>query len=717
MVSAMGANFLRIGADDSVGEDILSREKLVDHACQTIRNVHSEESSSVVSVVGAWGSGKTWLMERVAQELESSGADPWKIARFTPWAVDSPEDLISEFYQTLGEALDLGGNERFQKMAARGVRFAGLVAGMVPVAGGAITATSDVVADFLERPRSWNSLFNDVSEVVREKGFKVLVVADDIDRLQKSELYSLFKVIRLLGRFPGITFLLSMDTEVTGRSIGADISPNPTGAEALGLQYLEKYIQYRITVPPLTDFQKTKLIRSVLSNCEIGSKFECDFSSYEIYTFVQNWLRLPVTIRTAQRFGHQLRATLTQLDPAEVNLTDVLNLQLLQTIYPYVFTRLPNYKKILTSSEPIAEEDLAFFEKQLINGVPGFSTWVEKRSLRDRHLSNLRSSRSEAEVVVSVLRELFPVLDRFKNARRAGSERISDHSHFDRYFTLSIGGDDFSEIEADRVLIDAAKGESFEFEELLKCEDANLRYVIANRMELSFKRLEPQLSPEACSSVLMAAIRVLNSRDDVLDAVNSWLFWLIVELMTTARLKLEAPSILRLLQFGECHKEVGPLIARRILEESNGDLPLAMKKAFIEYGKVLVYSFVEDMAKGDRAPINVHWRINGLIFLYRLCENNNNIEMDFAPRAEFRRAFNAGKFSAGDFASRFVWVDFLSVANSGRDEYRVETSLMKYFREFDDPFFNAPVQRGEYVDADTWRERREFVQGRCGERT
>lgn len=54
----MEADFLRIGADDSIGKDILSREKLVDHACQTIRDVHSEDSSAVVCVVGAWGSGK-----------------------------------------------------------------------------------------------------------------------------------------------------------------------------------------------------------------------------------------------------------------------------------------------------------------------------------------------------------------------------------------------------------------------------------------------------------------------------------------------------------------------------------------------------------------------------------------------------------------------------------------------------------------------------------
>ncbi|MBE7364196.1 AAA family ATPase [Corynebacterium aurimucosum] len=710
----MQSDFLRVGADDAVGEDILSREKLVYHACQTIRNVHSEEGSSVVSVVGAWGSGKTWVMERVAKELESSAEDPWKIARFTPWAVDSPEDLIGEFYQSLGEALELGGDERFQKMVARGVRFAGLFAGMVPVAGGTLAATSDVVADFLERPKSWNSLFNEVSKVVREKGHKVLVVADDIDRLQKTELYSLLKVIRLLGRFPGITFLLSMDVEAIGGSVGSDISSDPTGAGALGLQFVEKYIQYRISVPPLTDFQKTKLINLVLSECHAGTKFEFDLSSYEIHIFIQNWLRLPITIRTAQRFGNQLRATLLQLDPAEVDLIDVLNLQLLQTIYPYVFTRLPHYKKILTREESLSEEDRLYFEKQLIVGVPGIDRWIERRSIRNLQLSDRDSSFSEAEVVVNVLRELFPALNAVQSARRAKAERISDLSHFDRYFTLNIDGDDLSENEAKRVLMDAAKGKDSEFEALLDCRNTNLCFVIANRMKLSFKRMEPEFSPTECARVLMAVVRVLNTRDDLLEGSKSWLFWLIVDFMSTACQKLEKSSILSLLKYGDSHKNISPRIAWRVLENVNGSLPSAMHRAFIEYGRVLISSLIDDMAEGDRAPVKAYWRINSFIFLYKLCEYGENSNMEFAPRVEFHKAFGEQKFTAEDFSSRFVSVDPLAVSNSGCDEYRVEAFLLEYFRGFDDPFFHAPVQRDMHVRDDTWGERKKFVQGRCG---
>lgn len=712
----MVADFLRPGADDNVGADVLSRDKLVDQACEMIANVHSKESSSVVGVVGGWGSGKTWVMESIAEQLEASSEGDWRIARFTPWAVDSPEGLIGEFYNSLGEALDLGNNKSFQKIAARGMRAVSLFAGLVPYAGETIASTSSALADYLGKPESWNSLFNDLSDVIREKELNVLVVADDIDRLQKAELYSLLKVIRLLGRFPGITFLLSLDLEAVGSALATDLSAEQRGAGALGLQYLEKYVQYRITIPPLTDFQKTKLIRQVLEFCGSDSQFDIDLSSYEIHKFVQHWLRLPVTIRTAQRFGHQLRATLARLHPAEVNLPDILELQLLQTIYPFVFSRIPMCKEVLTGSKTLSEKERNYFEEQLISGVPGIDS-LSGRPLGDSfQLINPRSDLSEAEVVASILRELFPVLNRTAGNPMPGTERIADRSHFDRYFTLNIDGDDLSEVEAEKALCDAAGGKTDRLERLLACDEPNLRPVIENRLELSYGRLEPTFDAKQCFKILETVTGELHAREDILGAGNSWLIFFIADLIVLSRSKLERASILDLLHHGENHKDVGPNIARRVLNELPSDMSAGVGEGLVEYGKIIVSCLIEDMAKGDEAPIDVHWRLKSFIFLCQLSEKVKGREVDFSPKAKFKEAFGAGKFGADDFASRFVHRDSLTIVPGGKSEYAVEATLIKYFRDFDDPFFDAPIERHVYVDDDSWRERKLFCKGRCGEK-
>jgi predicted KAP-like P-loop ATPase len=83
----------------------------------------------------------------------------------------------------------------------------------------------------------------------REDEAPVVVFIDDIDRLHRDELVALLKVVRLLGRFPGETYLLAYD-EAT---VFASIQESNLGADAQqrARLFMEKIVQYPMTVPPL----------------------------------------------------------------------------------------------------------------------------------------------------------------------------------------------------------------------------------------------------------------------------------------------------------------------------------------------------------------------------------------------------------------------------------------------------------------------------------
>ena len=55
--------------------------------------------------------------------------------------------------------------------------------------------------------------FDELSKELQKLGISILVVVDDIDRLQADELLDLLKVVRLLGRFPGVDYLLAYDEQ------------------------------------------------------------------------------------------------------------------------------------------------------------------------------------------------------------------------------------------------------------------------------------------------------------------------------------------------------------------------------------------------------------------------------------------------------------------------------------------------------------------------
>ena len=65
----------------------------------------------------------------------------------------------------------------------------------------------------LSLEKSWKQCFDELSKELQKLGISILVVVDDIDRLQADELLDLLKVVRLLGRFPGVDYLLAYDEQ------------------------------------------------------------------------------------------------------------------------------------------------------------------------------------------------------------------------------------------------------------------------------------------------------------------------------------------------------------------------------------------------------------------------------------------------------------------------------------------------------------------------
>ena len=82
--------------------------------------------------------------------------------------------------------------------------------------GGMIGSAAKVIEDKLQKQKPWKVLFEELSNGLRELNSPILVIVDDIDRLQVDELLVLLKVVRLLGRFPGVDFLLAYDEQKIG---------------------------------------------------------------------------------------------------------------------------------------------------------------------------------------------------------------------------------------------------------------------------------------------------------------------------------------------------------------------------------------------------------------------------------------------------------------------------------------------------------------------
>ena len=86
-------------------EDKLNRESFVKSLANVILQ-SAFPTSFTVGLYGAWGSGKTSLLNTVIEQIERSSTDV-VILRFNPWLCSDPKQLITQFFKQLASAIKM----------------------------------------------------------------------------------------------------------------------------------------------------------------------------------------------------------------------------------------------------------------------------------------------------------------------------------------------------------------------------------------------------------------------------------------------------------------------------------------------------------------------------------------------------------------------------------------------------------------------------------
>ena len=86
-------------------EDKLNRESFAESLANVILQ-STFPTSFTVGLYGAWGSGKTSLLNMVIEQIERSSTDVI-ILRFNPWLCSDPKQLITQFFKQLASAIKM----------------------------------------------------------------------------------------------------------------------------------------------------------------------------------------------------------------------------------------------------------------------------------------------------------------------------------------------------------------------------------------------------------------------------------------------------------------------------------------------------------------------------------------------------------------------------------------------------------------------------------
>ncbi|OZF01006.1 hypothetical protein CH300_18735 [Rhodococcus sp. 15-1154-1] len=355
--------------------DDFGRDGFARHVARLVSETHSWESSTVFGLTGPWGSGKTSLISLI----ETAFNDPhqpvdsdYEVVWFTPWAAQDVGGLLGEFFSALAKTFPRRKGKTARKAFARLLAIAAPTASVIPIAGAAVTATAEAVAEALVSKEPWDQAFEDATKRIRIGGKKILVVVDDVDRLQTNELLAVLKVVRLLGRFPGVQYLLAYDHDsLIHTLINASAAKNTAAAR----RYIEKMIQYPVPIPALIGAQIDTLVNQQLE--ALIAHHRPNFLSplngvRDLAPTIRATLSTP---RAIGRYVAQLHYELGLHLDGETDVEDTIVLTLLRTAYPELYNNLPRYQHELVTglvyktAHDTASADERFATDILVDGL------------------------------------------------------------------------------------------------------------------------------------------------------------------------------------------------------------------------------------------------------------------------------------------------------------------------------------------------------------
>ena len=410
--------------DDSLPKtDITGRTEFARAVAARIDSCVDGQGSTVFGLVGPWGSGKTTLLTEIVGQL-----DEWKSVWFSPWSVADVGSITSEFVAALSEAFPKSPSVK-EKLATYS-RFGTPMLKMIPVVGDAVSSvTAEAIAALTKRP-AWHSEFGKLSDEIAELHHRVLVIVDDVDRLDGHELRSLLRVVRLLGRFANVHYLMAYD-QATIESVLASVGPNGESSE-----FMEKIVQYPFEVPPTPMVVRRRWSRQILDAVsppdEAIGGLHAEHRE-ELVKILASGLETP---RAAERLREQMHSLSGLLAAAEVDAFDFTALTWLRIAHHQVWDDIRLNAEYYLSWR---ESDSTETQQERMKRVGSLVTRGHARPVQD---------------AVSYLFEPMGVMGAL--AGRQG--RMQKARYFDRYFQVGLAEDDVSERKTQEALNELANG-------------------------------------------------------------------------------------------------------------------------------------------------------------------------------------------------------------------------------------------------------------------
>lgn len=407
---------------------MLHRYPLANRISGVINRFEGDESL-VIGIEGEWGSGKTSFVNLILEDLDSTKA---LIIKFNPWNFSDQNELIKDFFDSIIDILKKEGGEgsedRVKKVkdySSKLLKRSELTIAPEFSAFGLINFKLGEVCkigsdDPIEKQKEI------INNLLKEIGKRIIIVIDDIDRLDSHETKLIFKLVKITANFANTIFLLAYDRGKVCERI------NEEGIK--GEDYLKKIIQVSFTLPKPDPQDLFGILFSDLDATikDFDEKYWDDARWGNL--FHSSFKKLFPTIRDIKRYISSLRLDLEIIGKEEINPIDFLGIEAIRVFAPDVYLAMFDEKRTFTAT------DIVFAGYDDTRDRNGRKKICEK-------IITTKAPDGLADIIREIIKQLFPQINGLYSNAHYGSDwqqgwrkqlMVCSTDFFDKYFSLSV---------------------------------------------------------------------------------------------------------------------------------------------------------------------------------------------------------------------------------------------------------------------------------------
>lgn len=396
-------------------QDLFSRKPLTDIIIKAIREYASYSTNCItIGLYGAWGEGKTSVMNIVRNRLEQlKYKDRLLISCYNPWLIKDQESMLVDFFKTIMYA---GLSRKALSFVKQYGNMIAYIAGqaskkVAPLSGDTISAiVSKIINGLPGNDLSLAECKERISAQLKKEKRHLIVFIDDLDRLDNQEIHTVFRLIKQVADFDNVIYLVAMDVDRVSEALGTE--------KLYGTRFIDKIIQIPITLPKLQRADLFRELRGVLS--ELGTELDIDNDKLDVELVASSLIDLVRNERDITRFYNTLILLLPSVKN-ELNLNDFCRLEFLNVYNSKIYNDIYKKKAELLR---LKTDDIAYLDTKMTD-----------EKIQERFNATISEfSKQYGNVVSGIVTKLFRKYSQGDIETSYERTRINREEFFDRYF-------------------------------------------------------------------------------------------------------------------------------------------------------------------------------------------------------------------------------------------------------------------------------------------